>query len=156
MGEASGFIEGYFLRFPGVRDFMERTKREAKKSGWVYTLFGRRRELKNINAVNHNLRAEAERMAINTPIQGTAADLIKMAMLRAARRLERERLDARIILQVHDELVCEASEQDAPKARDALVEEMEAAGREEFFPGARTLKVPLKVDAAISKRWTHA
>jgi DNA polymerase-1 len=154
--EARDFIALYFRRFPGVRAFMEATKAEARRSMMVTTLLGRRRYLKNISAVNHQLRSEAERMAINTPIQGSAADLIKIAMLRADARLKREGLDARLLLQVHDELIVEAKEDQADQVRKVLEEEMVLAGKEPFFPGASALKVPLKVDASVSRRWTHA
>ncbi|MDR2340539.1 MAG: DNA polymerase I [Deltaproteobacteria bacterium] len=155
-GEAKDFINLYFRRFPGVRLFMEETQKDARSSQMVRTLFGRRRFLRNIVSGNHQLKSEAERIAINTPIQGTAADLIKIAMLRVENRLRKEGLKARILLQVHDELIVEAPETESEKVRELLKEEMSKAGSEPFFPGAKTLRVPLKVDTSVSRRWTHA
>jgi DNA polymerase-1 len=133
---------------------MERTKKEAMSAHMVKTLFGRRRKLLNTTSVNQQERGEAERMAINTPIQGTAADLIKIAMLRVHKRLSEDVPKARLLLQVHDELIVETPEKQADKVEAILREEMLAAGTEEFFEGAKTLKVPLKVDTVISRRWS--
>ncbi|MDR2613567.1 MAG: DNA polymerase I [Deltaproteobacteria bacterium] len=155
-GAARDFIETYFRRFPGVKAFMERIQREAARSGEVRTLFGRRRILQGFSSGTRQARAEAERMAVNTPVQGTAADVIKIAMLRAGRRLAREAPEARLLLQVHDELIAEAPEAEAEKVTRILREEMTLAGSEPFFAGAPVLKVPLKVDSVASRTWTHA
>ncbi|MDR2197953.1 MAG: DNA polymerase I [Deltaproteobacteria bacterium] len=154
--EARDFIDLYFSRFPGVKSFMEEIKKEAKRAQMVRTLFGRRRFLPNISSKNYQLRAEAERMAVNTPIQGTAADLIKIAMLRVDERLKRENLDARILLQVHDELIVEAAEDQGPKAEKVLAEEMALGDLQKTFPNVKPFKVPLKVDTSVSRRWSHA
>jgi DNA polymerase-1 len=155
-GAARDFIERYFRRFPGVKAFMDGIRKEAAGSGEVRTLFGRRRILQGFSSMARQARSEAERMAINTPVQGTAADVIKIAMLRAARRLASEAPEARLLLQVHDELIAEAPEGKADLVARVISEEMELAGSEPFWKGAPTLKVPLRVDSAISKTWTHA
>ena len=113
-GEAAQYIESYFARYTGVKAYMEREKQKAREMGYVETLFGRRRYLPDINAKNFNRRSFAERTAINTPIQGTAADIIKVAMLKVARNLKEARVKSRVLLQVHDELVLEipAAEQE--------------------------------------------
>jgi DNA polymerase-1 len=135
---------------------MERAKGDAARTGETRTLFGRRRSLPGISSSNRNVKAEAERMAVNTPVQGTAADLIKIAMLRAARRLAREAPAARLLLQVHDELIAEAPEAEAALVTRILTEEMEAAGAEPFYEGAPALKIPLRADSSTSRCWTHA
>jgi DNA polymerase-1 len=156
-GMAKDFIEKYFARFPKVKVFMEETKKKAHRLGYVETLFGRVRYLPDIRSQNHRSRSEAERMAINTPIQGTAADLIKIAMLRVDRRLKKEGLMAQIILQVHDELIAEAPDAECERVKEILEEEMILSGKEEFYPGAPVMdKVPLKVDSVISQNWKHA
>jgi DNA polymerase-1 len=154
--EAASFISLYFTRFPGVKAFMEEAIERARHTQKATTLFGRRRFLPNILLMNHSIRGEAERMAINTPIQGTAADLIKIAMIKVHNRFIKDKVKGRILLQVHDELIVEAPEDEAEKVKDILVGEMAAAGSKEFFPGAPVLSVPLKVDSSISKRWSHA
>jgi DNA polymerase-1 len=154
--EAASFISLYFTRFPGVKAFMDEAIERARHTQKATTLFGRRRFLPNILSMDHSIRGEAERMAINTPIQGTAADLIKIAMIKVHNRFIKDKLKGRILLQVHDELIVEAPEDEAEKVKDILVEEMAAAGSKEFFPGAPVLSVPLKVDCSVSKRWSHA
>jgi DNA polymerase-1 len=119
----------------------------ARQEGYVTTLFNRRRYLPDIHHRNRFVRGEAERMAVNTPIQGTAADLIKLAMIRIHRRLEEERLEARMILQVHDELVFEVPEGELDRVRQLVCEEME---------GVHELDVPLKVDTGIGQDWAEA
>ncbi|MDR1313523.1 MAG: DNA polymerase I [Deltaproteobacteria bacterium] len=155
-GAARDFIERYFARFPGINSYMERVKKDAARSGEVRTLFGRRRYLTGFKSASQRERAEAERFAINTPVQGSAADLIKIAMLRAARRLAAECPSALLVLQIHDELLCEVPEADAERATRVISEEMVAAGSEPFFPGAPVMKVPLKVDHSAARSWTHA
>jgi DNA polymerase-1 len=142
--EAKEFIATYFARFQGVRQYMEEKKAEAKEKGYVTTLLGRKRPLPEINHRIFTIRQNAERMAINTPIQGTAADLMKLAMLRVADRLEREGFAAKLLLQVHDELVFECP--------DAEVERLKVAVREEM-EGAMKLDVPLKVEVKVGPDW---
>jgi DNA polymerase-1 len=145
-GEARDIIERYFARYAAVKGYLDGVVAEARKTGYVTTLLKRRRYLSDLDSPQPNLRGFAERMAINTPIQGSAADLIKLAMIRAARRLERERLRTRLILQVHDELVAEAPTEEADRAKAALREEMEGA-----FP----LEVPLQVEVSSGPNWAE-
>jgi DNA polymerase-1 len=154
-GQARDFIELYFKRFPGVKDFMDKMKQIAANKGFVETMFGRRRYLPGIRSRKAPERFEAERMAINTPIQGTAADIIKIAMLRVHARLEKESPKSRLILQVHDELIVETPDADVEIVKTILTEEMIAAGNVPFFPGAPALAVPLKVDQSVSQNWSH-
>ena len=127
---------------------MEQTVAKAKRDGYVETMFGRRRYIKELAAKNKNLQAFGERVAKNTPIQGTAADIIKIAMIKVYNRLKESGLDARLILQVHDELIVEAKEDCAEKVAALLKEEMENAVK---------LTVPMTVDVNIGKTWydTH-
>ena len=120
---------------------------QAKKDGFVTTMFGRRRYLPELAASNHNLRAFGERVARNMPIQGTAADIIKIAMIKVYDRLRKENMRSRLILQVHDELIVEAPEDEAQKAAAILSEEMQ---------GAAALAVPLTADAGVGKTWFDA
>lgn len=145
--EAQDYISLYFSRYPGVHAFMERMRSEAREKGYVETLFGRRLYLADINARNANLRAGAERAAINAPMQGTAADIIKRAMVGVDAWLADHRERARIILQVHDELVFECDESFIPTLRDAVTERMS---------GAAELAVPLVVDCGSGSNWEQA
>ena len=145
--EAQGIIDRYFARYAGVRRWLDATVARARETGEVRTLFGRRRELPEMASRNPGLRQAAERMAVNTPIQGTAADVIKIAMIRVDRALRRERLDARMILQVHDELVLEAAEGAVAGAEALLRREME---------GAAELAVPLEVETGHGRNWAEA
>jgi DNA polymerase-1 len=145
--EAQGIIDRYFARYAGVRRWLDATVARAREEGAVRTLFGRRRELPEIGSRNPGLRQAAERMAVNTPIQGTAADIIKIAMVRVDEALRRERLDARMILQVHDELVLEAAEGAVAETESLLRREMERAAE---------LKVPLEVEAGHGRSWAEA
>ena len=122
--EAAAFIQSYLDTYPGVHHYMESIKQSARENGYVETLFGRRRALPELNSKNFNLRSFGERAAMNTPIQGTAADIIKIAMLRVRDRLKAEGFEARLILQVHDELILEAPEHEAERAAALLREEM--------------------------------
>jgi DNA polymerase-1 len=142
--EAKAYIEQYFDRFQGVREYIESLKASARKNGYVVTIMGRRRFLADINSRNRMLREAAERMAINTPIQGSAADLIKLAMIRADREFRGRRLGARLILQVHDELIVESPEKEAGTAERILTEAME---------GAAKLSVPLTVSVSRGRHW---
>lgn len=142
--EAAAFIQSYLDTYPGVHHYMESIKQSARETGYVETLFGRRRALPELNSRNFNLRSFGERAAMNTPIQGTAADIIKIAMLRVRDRLKAEGFEARLILQVHDELILEAPEHEAERAAALLREEMEHAAE---------LRVPLVAEAKIGHSW---
>ncbi|MCP4599523.1 MAG: DNA polymerase I [Proteobacteria bacterium] len=145
--EARRFIEEYFRLYSGVQQFMEDTIDLARTERGVSTLLGRKRVLRDIDSVNHNVRKQAERMARNTPIQGTAADLLKVAMIRVDRRLKREDSGAQMILTVHDELVFEVPEDEVLKTIPLIREEME---------GAIHLKVPMIVDIGFGPNWAEA
>lgn len=147
LAEARAFIEAYFAKMPGVRGYLEGVQQQAKRDGFVTTLFGRRRPLPGLASGDARLRAQAERMAANTPIQGSAADLIKRAMLRVDRMLGERRLEARLILQVHDELVLETPEREVDAVAQLLREAME---------GAAELRVPLQVDVGQGRSWDEA
>ena len=142
--ESKAYIDHYFDRYPGVREYIEGLKATARKDGYVLTLMGRRRTLKDIDSRNKVLREAAERMAINTPIQGSAADLIKMAMIRVDREFREAGMEARLILQVHDELIVEAPSLEAVGSERILKEAME---------GAAKLSVPLTVSVSRGKNW---
>jgi DNA polymerase-1 len=142
--EAKKFIAAYFEKYAGVRQFIDRILEEARCDGFVRTLFGRIRPLPDINSKNFNLRGFAERTAANTPLQGTAADLIKLAMIRIDRELRERRLKSRMLLQVHDELVFEAPENEIEPLRALVRDAME---------NIYALKVPLLVDISVGKNW---
>lgn len=145
--EASDYINGYMQNFSGVADYMDKVVADAKENGYVVTLFGRRRYLPELTSSNGMLRAFGERVARNMPIQGTAADIIKIAMVKVHDRLEREKLDARIIMQVHDELIIEAREDIADYVSELLTEEMQ---------NAVALSVPLIAETNTGKTWYDA
>ena len=145
--EAKRYIDSYLAHYSGVERYMERVVERAKLDGYVETMFGRRRYLPELSSGKHMLRAFGERVARNMPIQGTAADIIKIAMVRVDRRLQEENLRARLILQVHDELIVEAPEEESEQVRRLLQEEME---------NAVSLSVPLTADAAVGKTWYDA
>ncbi|UZJ43877.1 DNA polymerase I [Marinimicrobium sp. C6131] len=145
--EAQEYIDRYFDRYPGVLRYMDNTRAQAREQGYVETLMGRRLYLPDINARNGNLRQGAERTAINAPMQGTAADIIKAAMIDVDRWLLKEKLDARIMMQVHDELVLEVAESQLTSVRDGIVERMSKAA---------DLKVPLLVEAGVGDNWDQA
>ena len=145
--EAKDYINGYLTKFSAVSAFMDNLIARAKEMGYAETLFGRRRPLPELRSGNAITRSFGERVARNMPIQGTAADIIKMAMVNVYRRLKAENMNARLILQVHDELIVEASEQEAEKAAKILQEEMENAAK---------MQVKLQVDAHIGKTWYDA
>jgi DNA polymerase-1 len=153
--QARDFIERYFQRFPGVRRYMEETRAAARDAGQVSTWFGRLRRLSGFSG-GYQARQEAERMAINTPIQGTAADLIKMAMLAVAGRLKAEHPRARLLLQVHDELVVEAPEAEVQAVSELLKTEMAGVAAAPPLTGARPLTVPLKVEVGAGPNWAAA
>jgi DNA polymerase-1 len=145
--EAKEIIEGYLDRHGGVRKWVEATHQEARKHKMVKTLFGRRRYLPDIDSTNHNVRANAERMAQNTPIQGTAADIIKRAMIQIHKSLGEKKMKTRMVLQVHDELVFDVPEQEVGLLEPLVREKMEGAAR---------LSVPLTVDISTGKSWAEA
>ena len=145
--EADAFLKNYLAAFPKVDGYMEKTIADAKDCGYVSTLFGRRRALPELSSSNRNIRASGERMARNTPIQGTAADVIKLAMVRVWRRLRDEKMESRLILTVHDELIVEAPEAEAAKAASILREEME---------GCVHYAVPLSTEVHEGKNWLEA
>ncbi|MGB8683134.1 MAG: DNA polymerase I [Candidatus Binatus sp.] len=146
LSEASDYIKRYFERLPGVRAWLDETVRIARTTGYVTTMYGRRRYLPELNAQPGGARAQAERIAINTPIQGTAADLIKLAMIRLDRALRERGLGARMILQVHDELLLEAPKEEWVEAAALAKREME---------GVAELKIPLKVDLKSGPNWAE-
>lgn len=148
MTKASEYIRAYLSKYSGIAHYMDKTVAKARHDGYVETMFGRRRYIKELAAKNKNLQAFGERVAKNTPIQGTAADIIKIAMIRVYNKLRESKLDAKLILQVHDELIVEAKEDCADKAAALLKEEMENAVK---------LTVPMTVDVNIGKTWydTH-
>ena len=145
--EAKEYIETYFERFPGIRRYMDEVVAQAKERGYVETLMHRRRALPELAASNFNTRSFGERVARNMPIQGTAADVIKLAMVRVDERLHKENLKAKLILQVHDELIVECPEEEKETVARLLTEEME---------GAVHLSVPLTAEAHWGKNWLEA
>ncbi len=145
--EAQAFIDQYFVRYPRIREFIQQCVEIARREGCVRTILGRARPIDNIDSRNRTAKAQAERFAVNTVIQGSAADLIKIAMVRLHERIETERLPLRMLLQVHDELVCEAPQ--------GAVESMVAVLRE-TMSGAAALRVPLKVDVEEGANWLDA
>ncbi len=149
--EAGAYIKTYFERFPGIRDYMEAMKETARRHGFVKTLFGRKVHYPEINTKNPSLRGNFERAAINAPIQGSAADIIRRAMIRMAPALAEAGLAARMLMQVHDELVFEAPEEEVDKTMEVAQAVMETAPEP-----ALKLKVPLKVDARSGDNWEAA
>jgi DNA polymerase-1 len=145
--EAKELIDGYFSSYPGVKAYMDESIRRARESGYVTTMYGRRRWLPDIHSRNQVVRGNAERNAINAPLQGSAADIIKIAMVRIAERLEREMPEAKMILQVHDELIFEVDAGTVEKLRMLVTEEMK---------GAADLAIPLEVDTGTGNNWLEA
>ena len=145
--EAADYMNKYLATFSGVREYMEHVKAQAKEDGYVATLMGRRRWLPELKSTNYNLRAFGERVALNMPIQGTAADVMKLAMIRVARRLKEEGLQAQLILQVHDELIVECPQEEADQVKALLTQEMEGAGN---------FSVPLVAEAGAGRSWAEA
>jgi len=146
LAQASDYIRRYFERLEGVRAFIDETLAKTRENGYVTTMYGRRRYLSEINAPQGGSRSQAERIAVNTPIQGTAADLIKVAMIRLASTLKQQRIAARILLQVHDELLLEVEEAAIQEAREAARRDMESAAE---------LVVPLKADLKWGPNWAE-
>lgn len=144
---AKGYIETYFERYPGIKDYMERVVREARDKGYVETLFHRRRELPDINSRNFNIRNFAERTAINSPIQGSAADILKIAMINLDKALVAGNYKAKMLLQVHDEIVLEVPKDELSDIKRLVTETMESAIH---------LSVPLIADESDGKTWYEA
>ena len=142
--EGTKFIENYFNKYPGISEYIESVKAQARETQYVETMMRRRRYLPEINASNFNVRGAAERMAINMPIQGTAADIMKLAMIRVQNRLEKEQLRTKMLLQVHDELVFEMPQEEMDALKELVFDEM---------PAAMELDVTLKVDAKWGYNW---
>jgi len=145
--EAQRYIDRYFERYPGVLEYMDRIRKTAHDQGYVETLFGRRLYLPEINSRNGQLRQGAERTAINAPMQGTAADIIKKAMVMVEDRIAGSGFDARMTMQVHDELIVEVHEGQVSELRALL---------EELMSGASELSVPLLVEAGVGLNWDEA
>ena len=142
--EASGFINAYFQKYPGVKKYLEATKEEARKKGFVQTILGRRRAIPEINSQNRMVREAAERMAINMPVQGTSADIIKVAMINLDREMVKGKLKSKMLLQVHDELIFEVPENELKEMSKLAPETMSTA---------LTLSVPIKVDLKTGRNW---
>lgn len=144
VSEASDYIKEYLETYSGVKQYMIDVVSKGERDGYVTTMFNRRRDLPELANKNKNIKAFGERVAMNTPIQGSAADILKIAMINVSKKLKAEKIDAKIILQVHDEIILESSEKDAEKARKILCNEME---------NAVSLKVPLVADGKVAKSW---
>jgi DNA polymerase-1 len=142
--EAGKFIRSYFEKYPGVRQYLDATKEKARRDGYVETLLGRRRYIPDINSANRQVREAAERMAINMPVQGTSADIIKVAMINLYREMEKRKLKSKMLLQVHDELVFEVPDGEMDVMRKLMPDIMCCAVK---------LDVPLKVDSKVGKNW---
>lgn len=145
--EAKQLIDGYFVTYPKVQEYMNKSIEVAREKGYVETLFGRKRVLADISSANATVRGYAERNAINAPIQGTAADIIKIAMVRIARRIRKEKLNAKLLIQVHDELNFSVPQNELDKLKDLVLEEM---------AGAVKLSVPLIADCGSGSNWLEA
>ena len=145
--EARAYIDSYLEKYPGVRAYMKQVVEQARERGYTETLFGRRRYIPELKSSNFNVRSGAERIALNTPIQGTAADLIKLAMIRVEEALNRDFPEAQLLLQVHDELIVECPEAIAPQVAQRISREMESV-----YP----LSIPLTAEAKIGKSWYEA
>ena len=145
--EAAKYIEDYFKTYPGIKTFLDDTVAHAKEMGYVVTLFGRRRPVPELSSSNFMQRSFGERVAMNAPIQGTAADIMKIAMIGVNRRLKEQNLKSRLVLQVHDELLIEAYRPELPKVEKILREEMEQAA---------SLDVPLEIDMHTGENWYEA
>ena len=145
--EAAKYIEDYFKTYPRIKTFLDDTVAHAKEMGYVVTLFGRRRPVPELSSSNFMQRSFGERVAMNAPIQGTAADIMKIAMIGVNRRLKEQNLKSRLVLQVHDELLIEAYRPELPEVEKILREEMEQAA---------SLDVPLEIDMHTGENWYEA
>jgi DNA polymerase-1 len=142
--EASEFIQTYFEKYPGIKRYVEETVQSTRQQGYAETLFGRRRYIPEINSGNFNVRQAAERAAINMPVQGTAADIIKIAMNRIQDELERRKLRSLMTLQVHDELIFECPGDELEEVRALAID---------IMPKSLEMKVPMKIDTKVGKNW---
>jgi DNA polymerase-1 len=142
--ESSKFIKSYFEKYPGVTKYLNDTKEKARRDGYVETLLGRRRYIPDINSANRQVRESAERMAINMPVQGTSADIIKVAMINLYREMRQRRVKSKMLLQVHDELVFEVPDDELDFMRKLVPDIMDSAVK---------LDVPIKVDTKVGKNW---
>jgi DNA polymerase-1 len=145
--EARDYIEGYLANYRGVREYMKNVVADAREKGFTQTLYGRKRYIPELKSSNFNIRQGAERIALNTPIQGTAADLIKLAMIRVDQALRNNYPEAKLLLQVHDELIVECPQELATAVAELVSREME---------NVATLDVPLTAEAKTGKRWFDA
>ena len=145
--EASDYIDSYFATYPDVKKFIDDSVENAKKTGMTKTMFGRIRQIPELSSSNFMQRSFGERIAMNSPIQGTAADIIKIAMIKVSDRLKKENCESSLILQIHDELLIETKEDEVPLVKKILVEEMMNAAK---------LSVPLSVGASVGKTWYEA
>ncbi len=145
--EAKAYIQSYLAKYHGVRAYMHDIVEQARHTGFVTTLMGRRRYLPELKNTNFNIRSGAERIALNTPIQGTAADIIKVAMVRVHRVLAEQKLQAKLVLQIHDELIVECPEDEAEQVREIVRQQMEQVMK---------LRVPLVAEAKIGHSWHEA
>ena len=145
--QAKSIIDDYFAAFPSIKSFISKTLEDARANGYTETVFGRRRYIPDINAKNATVRSLAERNAVNAPIQGTAADIIKIAMIRVAERLRKDGFRSKMVLQIHDELLFDGPESEAEALGKAVREEMENVVK---------LNVPLTVECNYGKNWLEA
>ena len=145
--EAAKYIDDYFKTYPGIKTFLDDTVKHAKDMGYVVTLFGRRRPVPELASSNFMQRSFGERVAMNSPIQGTAADIMKIAMIGVSRRLKEKHMKSKLVLQVHDELLIEAFQPELEEVKAILQEEMEQAA---------SLDVPLEVDMHTGENWYEA
>ena len=145
--EAKNYIDSYFATYPDVHAYIQRLIDSAKEKGYAETMFGRRRYIPELQSKNFNIRAFGERVSMNSPIQGSAADIIKIAMIRVQKALDEAKIDAKLILQVHDELIIEAHSSCADIAREILQKEMESAVK---------LLAPLSAETGVGKTWLDA
>ena len=145
--EAKDYIDSYLANYRGVRDYMKQVVETARESGYTATMYGRKRYIPELTSSNFNVRSGAERIALNTPIQGTAADLIKLAMIRVENALNEQYPQAKLLLQVHDELIVECPAEIAGKVAELVSSQMQAVAQ---------LKVPLQAEAKIGESWYDA
>jgi DNA polymerase-1 len=144
--EANQFIQSYFEKYPGIKQYLESTKQQARDKGYVQTLLGRRRPIPEINSANRQVREAAERMAINMPVQGTSADIIKVAMIKLYQEMNKRHMESKMLLQVHDELLFEMPSEELEEVRQLVPEIMSTAIE---------LSIPLKVDIKSGQNWAE-
>jgi DNA polymerase-1 len=144
--QAAKFISDYFEKYPGITKYLEATKQQAREKGYVQTLLGRRRSIPEINSANRQVREAAERMAINMPVQGTSADIIKVAMIKLFDVMKKRRLESKMLLQVHDELLFEVPDSESDEMCRLVPE---------IMSGALEFSIPLKVDTKVGKNWAE-